>query len=225
MRDLETDGRLQVISAVALLRLSGLVDWDRGSVRFIGNDLNRFHRLWSDLDPVFGRLACWINFSAGAEFLAKGVCLLQEVDVRKPDCVPRNPAMELSSWVSKYFDDPEAVDKAKVTKFGDLGCFVSVKDKQNKGKYLYRLCERMGAKSKDKELLFVAYDFLRRTIRNRDAHAYRPNERDDNFELVSDLFVPAFNILISWLPERAAKVNMWLDGAAEFIDRLPNDSL
>lgn len=36
-----------------------------------------------EVDPIVGRLICWITFSAGAEYLAKGVCLLRGVDIRK----------------------------------------------------------------------------------------------------------------------------------------------
>ena len=37
-------------------------------------------------------------------------------------------------------------------------------------------------------------------IRNRDVHAYWPNVRDDDFDLVAEFFIPCFNLLMSWLP-------------------------
>jgi hypothetical protein len=189
MYGLQTDGRLQVTSAISLLEFSRLVKWDRTSGQFTPEDQGAFELSWRDnVSPVFGRLICWINFSAGAEFLAKGVCLLNEIEVRRPPRpVPVNPTTELTAWVTQYFNNPKA-SVEMTSDFGDLGALVSLNDKNNKGQFLKQLCERRGANQQDKTLLLVAYDFLRQTIRNRDAHAYRPNVRDDNFHLVPELF-------------------------------------
>ena len=97
-------------------------------------------RLW----PVFGRLICWINFSAGAEFLAKGVCLLNGIDVRQSHSVPSNPAGDLAVWVAQYFDNPDASTE-QTTNFGELNALVSLKDKNNKGKFLRQLCKKKAA--------------------------------------------------------------------------------
>ncbi len=76
--DAATDGKLQVLAAVALLEQSRLVEWMPKHAKFRPVPRETFEFSWKkDVDPVFGRLICWINFSAGAEFLAKGVCILR----------------------------------------------------------------------------------------------------------------------------------------------------
>lgn len=78
------DGRLQVIAAASLLKFSRLIEWEEASAKFSAVPSDSFEFLWQkEVDRVFGRLICWINFSAGAEFLAKGVCLLRDVEIRE----------------------------------------------------------------------------------------------------------------------------------------------
>jgi hypothetical protein len=221
MYSLETDGRLQVTSAISLLEFSRLVHGDDNSAQFIPAQQWEFELSWNEsVWPVFGRLICWISFSAGAEFLAKGFCLLNEIDVRQPHSVPANPTGELKVWVARYFDNPDASTQ-QTTNFGDLNALVSLKDKNNKGKFLRQLCKKKAASPKDEELVLVAYDFLRRTIRNRDAHAYRPNVRDDNFHLVPELFVKSFNILLAWIPGGGTQLSEWRDNAGAFVNSVP----
>jgi hypothetical protein len=83
MREREIDGKLQVIAAMSLFRLSRLIQWDADSARFTAISHSGFNSLWPEIDPVFGRLVCWINFAMAAEFLAKGVCLLRDVEIRE----------------------------------------------------------------------------------------------------------------------------------------------
>jgi hypothetical protein len=72
MKDALIDGRLQVLAAVALLEHSRLVRWIPEANKFIPVTMEKFEISWRrDVDPIFGRLICWIAFSAGAEFLAK----------------------------------------------------------------------------------------------------------------------------------------------------------
>lgn len=76
-------------------------------------------------------------------------------------------------------------------------------------KHLKALCDSAGATEERQKWLLTAYELLGRTIRNRDAHGYVPNVRGDHFELVSDLFIPCFDLLVSWLPDGPATVNKW----------------
>jgi hypothetical protein len=137
-----------------------------------------FDDYWHKSDPNFGRLICWITFSAGAELLVKGVCLANRVDIRGK---PRPDGIVL---------------------FGPLG---NLWDKQKKKKgqktHLDCLFEKVGAEPDQQNRVLVTYQNLTTTIRNRDAHAYVPNVRNNNFDLVSERFVPCFNLLMSWLPE------------------------
>jgi hypothetical protein len=71
--DFDIDGRLQVTAGVSLLECSRLVEWSPDQAEFSAVPREIFEFSWRrDVDPVFGRLVCWINFSAGAEMLAKG---------------------------------------------------------------------------------------------------------------------------------------------------------
>jgi hypothetical protein len=101
MRDFETDGRMQVTAAISLLEFSGLIRWDRENSKFVAASLENFGAYWrNSVDQVFGRLICWISFSAGFEFLVKGVCLLQKIEIRKKQEVPNYPSpyMDLKDW-------------------------------------------------------------------------------------------------------------------------------
>ena len=82
MRDNHTDGKLQIIAAMSLLDFSRLVLWDDGLGKFAAAHRDSFESSQREVNPVFGRLICWITFSAGAEYLAKGICLLNGVDIR-----------------------------------------------------------------------------------------------------------------------------------------------
>jgi hypothetical protein len=63
----------------------------------------------------------------------------------------------------------------------------------------------------DRRMLIAAYRLLAGTIRNCDAHAYLPNERDAHFWLVEDLFAPSLNLLVSHLPGGSSVLTRWLE--------------
>jgi hypothetical protein len=67
---------------------------------------------------------------------------------------------------------------------------------------------------------------LARSIRNRDAHAYVPNVRDQHQSLVPVLFTDVFNLLISWVDGGMEAVERWREQAGSFIAMLrePMDS-
>jgi hypothetical protein len=92
------DGKLQVLAGVALLKSSRLVRWDSGTERFAAVPRIEFEAQWKAVDPVIGRLACWILFSAGAEMLAKGLCLLHNVMTPTQQDVPAIPSGDLATW-------------------------------------------------------------------------------------------------------------------------------
>ena len=79
----ELDGKLQIIAAMRLFRFSLLIRSDAGSSQFRAVSYESFEAGCKEIDPVCGRLICWIHFSAAAEFFAKGVCLLRDIEVRK----------------------------------------------------------------------------------------------------------------------------------------------
>ena len=156
----------------------------------------------------FGRLICWINFSAGAEFLAKGVCLLRGIEIRNCKKVPAYPSGDFATWASQYRFKAPGTDP--VTDFGTLGDLLNGPVKE--------LCDAVKAPAKDQELVLAAYELLCRSIRNRDAHAYVPNVRDSHFSLVNGLFTKCLNLLVSWIPYDKSVINAWMDQAPDFTD-------
>ena len=100
MLDILTDARLQVTAAATLLERSRLVEWTADRPRFSAIPRDVFEsELHRQVDPVFGRLICWILFSAGAEFLAKGVCPSRGVEFRTEKRVPIHPQGDIDAWV------------------------------------------------------------------------------------------------------------------------------
>ena len=143
-----------------------------------------FELIWrEDVDPIFGRLICWMSFSAGAEFLAKGVCLLNGVDFRTTKTVPQNPTAPLSSWIAQFCQKWDAKGTTQqVTDFGTLENIINPpRGKTKADAPLWQLCMQVNATQDEKRLLFVSLEYLARRIRNRDAHAYVPNTRDSHF--------------------------------------------
>src|SRR5260370_23981847 len=99
MLDPKADGRLQLTAALALLATSRLVLWAPDALAFCPVERDDFEARWrKEVHPVFGRLICWITFSAGAELLAKGVCLSSGIEVRDPHTVPTYPRGDLDAW-------------------------------------------------------------------------------------------------------------------------------
>jgi hypothetical protein len=213
MMDIKIDGRLQVTASFSLLKNARLVEWRSKTLMFVSVNQNVFDGYWRTVDPVFGRLICWINFSVGAEFLAKGVCLLNNIEIRTNKKFPPYPCSDFDTWAAQYCTN--SAETIQATNFGNLGHLITLKNGQLQGK-LKELCLKANASPKDQERLLAAYDLLR-SIRNRDAHAYVPNVRNSHFGLVPDLFTDCFNLLLSWLPEGKQILNNWVDDAPNFV--------
>lgn len=208
----ELDAKLQLSAALALLEGSRLLEWDRGVATFTPVPHVAFEYSWrKDVHPTFGRLMCWMNFSAGAELFAKGVCLAHGFEIRKPQhvvCFPQE--LNFDEWATAFRNSPAQLETIEVTHFGTLGYLLST-GKGGGTSVLERLCHRANATSLERNLVLASYELLRSTIRNRDAHAYVPNVRDQHFFLVPKLFASCFNILASWLPGGPQVLNQWND--------------
>jgi hypothetical protein len=72
----QSNETLQVVAGIRLLAWSHLVRWDDGARQFYARSFDDFTAWWKHIEPTFGGLICWIQFAVGAEYLAKGVCLL-----------------------------------------------------------------------------------------------------------------------------------------------------
>jgi hypothetical protein len=212
------DGRLQVTAAASLLQCSRLVEWNSEAAVFRPIDRDYFELAWQiEVDPVFGRLISWILFAAGAEFLAKGVCLLNGVEIRTRREVPDYPCMAIHEWAEAFLRDAQVCGTLSSTHFGTLSSLTL--DHQIPAA-LKRLVSTVSATREEKNILLAAYELLRRTIRNRDAHAYVPNVRDSHYWLVPRLFADVFNLLLRWLPGGAATLTAWKAEASSFIASL-----
>ncbi len=212
---MDIDGKTQVTAAISLIKFSQLLRWNPDSAQFDRMPKEQFDSSWSAIDPVFGRLICWINFSAGAEFLAKGVCLLNGIDIRTTIKVPDypKPSTDLPTWARQFRKDPTYAGTVETTKFGTLGDLYNdrpTKHNPAPNPALKRLCFSVKAADDQRELLLAAYELLAKTIRNRDAHAYVHNVRGSHFYLAYDLFAKCFNLLLSWLPDYPEKLKGWM---------------
>ena len=160
----EIDGKLQVIAAMRLFKFSRLIQLDVGPSQFTAASYDSFESGCKEIDPVCGRLVCWIGFSAGAEFLAKGVCLLRDVEVR-------------------------TTSKLGATDFGTLGD-LNGKNKQ-KGK-LGHLFDSVQANDVQQQLVMRAYKKLAAN-QNSESNTYIPNLRINDFQVLGKTCVPTFN--------------------------------
>ncbi len=190
MNDPRSEGRLQADAGLSLLRQPHLVKCDVKSEQLIIVDQEYFRSNSEKVDPQFGRLICWLLFSTGAEFLAKGVCLARDIEIRKPKDVLARPTAPLQDWI----DHLDTAPRRKAMNFGTLG------DLTEKAGYLDQLCKVVSATPTDRNTVLAAYTFLQKSVRNRDAHAYVQNVREAQFGLVQELFVRSFNLLLSWRP-------------------------
>lgn len=208
------DGRLQTIAGTRLLENSHLVTWDLSKARFNPIGKHQFEEVWRrDIDPIFGRLICWIMFSSGAEFLAKGVCLVRGIEFRREQKVPAYPLEPIQDWASNLLNGSGKAGQIETTNFGTFGDLTGQKGA------LSRLCEKVCADQEHRELLIAAYTLLQKTIRNRDAHAYVPNARDFHHSLVAEIYCECFNLLVGWLPDGAKVLNKWREEAPSFISQ------
>jgi len=150
--------------------------------------------------------------------LAKGVCLAREVKIRKLPKVPVYPTKQddLDSWACQFVSNPCYAGMQEVPHFGTLGDLVKKKpDPKNPAVgALKRLCLAVKASGQEvsqqeEQRLLAAYILLTKSIRNRDAHAYIRNVRDQHFSLVPELFTDVFNLLASWLPGGRKALDAW----------------
>ena len=133
--------------------------------------------------------------------------------------MPVHPSLstDMSEWPRQFLNDWKTDGTLTTTNFGTLRNLVYRDQRTNTDPALKRLCLAVHSTQEEQELLLAAYTLLAKTIRNRDAHAYVPNVRDDHFSLVPDLFAGCFNLLVSWLPDGPGTLNNWRDDAQDFI--------
>lgn len=209
-RPLGGDGKIMLAAGVALINKSRLLGWE--GCAFTPVEKALFDETWKKVDCIFGRAALWNMFSIGAENLIKAVLLCNGVDSfrSKRKVLPYPEAAmspsELSTWAGDVASGIDPLKYKEVLQYRDLGKIIGKNKRDSKPndpeaplrKFFKRRSESIT--SDDANLVFAAFDLLRDTIRNREAHAYVPNVRDAHFYLASEVFLPAFNKLLCWVP-------------------------
>jgi len=95
------DGWEQIEAGLGLIHLSGLASWDRQRFTLVAANRNDFESHVSGIHGEFGRLICWITFSAGTEYIVRGAfavkghCPLSQ----EPSIRPPNEDEEIKHWI------------------------------------------------------------------------------------------------------------------------------
>jgi hypothetical protein len=215
-------GRLQITAGATLLHQSKLVEWCRKQQGFVRVPEHTFeYAARNDVHPAFGRLMCWLTFSAGAEYFAKGVCVERDINFwssQKPGNTCAYPDRPIGDWLLRTNGKPPS---RQVDSFGAIGALTY----EHAGRSaLLDLAEKMhagdaAAAAPDARRLLGAYNVLRMAIRNRDAHAYVPNVRAKHHWLVEELFLDALNLLVRWVPNGGGvRLQQWMDESVPFLE-------
>jgi hypothetical protein len=198
-RPLQDDGILQLAAGISLLRMSNLVLWTDELLRFELRSEDAFEHAARDVDLLFGRLVKWMQFSAGFEFVLKGVLLLAGKDFRVDDkSVVANPtAAEMHSGTWHAGVRTRTARREPTVKYRELGTLIDQPTflREVVAEQLLRQTNES-----DANRVLAACEFLRDAVRNRDAHAYVPNVRQQQYVLVT-FVAPALNTLLSWVDE------------------------
>ena len=125
--------------------MRALFIWNPSDRSFEPADERWFERRAGRVHHEYGRLMCWITFSTGAEFFAKGVCLLNEDPNQKSNVICEN------SNTCNGLESPKR-------SFLPLGNLINGPLKKL-------------AREKGDDTLCKVFNCIR-VIRNRDAHAY-----------------------------------------------------
>lgn len=145
MSDKKKDGEQQTCAGAALLEQSGLVFWCLERHAFVSHPEAYFEDLCQRIHPKFGRMICWMNFSAGAEFFLKGICLSHSIKIveKETKCVPEYPGdtEELVTWSRKYLDNPKC---RKIDKRRNYGTFNDILKDDREKSPLIELLDKNG---------------------------------------------------------------------------------
>ena len=138
---------------------------------------------------------------------------------KAPNYPPSHLKNDVGDWIEAVSEDPWKTGSFQVTHFGQLGQLT--KRSGGKPAHFERLVKTTQASADEKKLLFAASRLLTMTIRNRDAHAYVPNVRDSHCWIVHDVFMPALNLLVKWIPNGGGqRLRDWRSTTSQFIHSL-----
>ena len=176
------NGREQIKAGLALINWSGLAVWSVRDGCLRATDFNEFEKLAQERHDQFGRVLSWVIFSVGCEYVVKGACLVRKLISPKNKDVLRPPKWDedLQTWSNAIIKrDSSVLEPVSTTNtLGQLP--------------LAKLLDDLPEGKKHR----AAFQLLRDSMRNRDAHQYVRNVRAAHFHAVPRLFVPALNAVI-----------------------------
>ena len=188
------EGWRQIKAGMALILWSRLASWDKGNLSFIASKEGEFESRagHKEIHGQFGRLISWIAFGVGAEYLAKGVCILNGCDLSRNAKAIRPPSSgeDTENWIRLVNRDDPSVRQTEIG-FGTLGKLPLVQILKS---------------GRERDFVCASIKLLASSIRNRDAHRYTQNVRAFDFHLIETMFVPAFNILLASLSKDELRI-------------------
>ncbi|MGV7240931.1 hypothetical protein [Caballeronia sp. M23-90] len=115
-RTMADEGDLQILAGISLISASCLRYWDTEHHKFACPDAGFFLGPWTQIDRAFGRVLLWNAFSAGAEYMLKGVVLANGREIRDDSPVevkgyPKTDEAELTAWAARCYS--EKIPRAK----------------------------------------------------------------------------------------------------------------
>jgi hypothetical protein len=172
-----------------LLAVSKLVHIDHIQCRLIPSIQDTFEAAAKETDPEYGRVAQWILFSAGAEYLLKAICLINGWLMPQSQTKLRPPAEyeDIAEWV-KLANAKDPAVFVQVPYFGTLKNVPLAK---------------LAASAPNAQSLIAGLELFRQSIRNRDAHYYAKGVRAAHFRIIPDLLVPALNAALATASSRS----------------------
>lgn len=197
----------QIAAGLSLIVKSGLMTFDLEECALHAVPAHLFEKHAADLDPDFGRVMYWLWFSTGAEYLLKGFLILANplfLASNDKFATPPKPELEGSSQPGTWPDTVITHTARKVPQddFGTMGRAAGLAA-------LLRAQRDFGeAPAEDiARQAEAAYLYLANAIRNRDAHAYVPNVRQEHHHMTVD-FAPAFNTLLAAVGKEAIRSDL-----------------
>ena len=187
-----------VEAGISAISFSGLARWDTSKSKFTPtNDDEWFEEYCGAFGP-YGRWICWTLFSVGAENVIKAACVQNGYQPRT-EYLPYSLPNQGASWLDS---------QEKLTFIKQAGKPQSAPaDVEDTERLNYRALEyllRVELPKLDmaglEEVVSGGLRLLVDVVRNRDAHTYQPLQRQSNFYLVSQIFVPCLNIVLGTIP-------------------------
>ena len=183
--DSRADGWNQIRAGLALIEWSNLASWDKNTGKLSASAQPAFEAVAVKRHQQFGRVISWIVFAVGCEYVLKGVCLVRGLLQPKLKKVlrPPHPDDDLANWIHQALGNSDSVrEEVSIT-----------------GQLKQLPLDKLVSGLPERDLAMAAFELLRESIRNRDAHQYVRDVRAAHFKAVPRLLVPALNAVLGSL--------------------------